>query len=153
MSVKILYASLRRIKMKSKKMGRSLYVRLEAGEEIIGKLTEVILEYGIRLGKISGIGACERAVIGNFDPQSREYRKETLLGTYEILSLAGNITEMNAEPYLHIHICLGDEKMQVCGGHLNEAIISATAEIVIEICEGNLARYKDIDSGLNLWDI
>ncbi len=44
----------------------------------------------------------------------------------EITSLVGNISQMNGEVYLHIHINLANEENKVFGGHLTSAIISAT---------------------------
>ncbi len=139
--------------MKSKRIDSVIFVRLESGEEIIEQLTEVVTRYGILLGKVSGIGACDMVTIGNFDIKTKEYHKETLEGSFEITSLVGNISEMNNEPYLHLHITLGDREMRVRGGHLNIGRISATAEIVIDVYDGQINRFKDEKSGLNLWSI
>jgi len=139
--------------MKSKRIDSAVFVRLEPGEDIIEQLMEVISEYDIKLGKVSGIGACDMVTIGNFDVKKQDYHKETFEGSFEITSLTGNISQMNGAPYLHLHITLGDREMRVCGGHLNSGRISATAEIVIDIYNGDIDRYKDEQSGLNLWSI
>jgi len=139
--------------MKSKRIDSAVFVRLEPGEDIIEQLMEVIGEYDIKLGKVSGIGACDMVTIGNFDVNKQDYHKETLEGNFEITSLAGNISQMNGAPYLHLHITLGDNEMLVLGGHLNYGRISATAEIIIDIYDGEIDRYKDEQSGLNLWSI
>lgn len=114
---------------------------------------KIIEKYEISLGRISGIGACDQVVIGNFDPQKKEYRRQEFNGAFEILSLSGNITQMNSQPYLHLHISLGDPELKVWGGHLNYANISATAEIVIDVYQGNIDRCKDQTTGLNLWKL
>ena len=139
--------------MKSKRIDSAVFVRLEPGEDIIEQLMGVIAEYDIKLGKVSGIGACDVVTIGNFDIITRDYHKETLKDSFEITSLTGNISQMNGAPYLHLHITLGDREMQVRGGHLNDSRISATAEIVIDVYDGEIDRYKDEQSGLNLWSI
>jgi len=132
---------------------KRIFVRLDRGEELVEQLLIVIRQYGVKLGRISGIGAVDKVTIGNFDAVNRHYRQEELTGDFEILNLSGNITEMDDEPYLHLHICIGDRSMTARGGHLNFGRISATAEIIIEIFEGNLQRYFDDESGLNLWGI
>ena len=45
----------------------------------------------------------------------------------------------------------GDENGHVFGGHLNEATVSATCEMVIEIIDGKVDRYFDEEIGLNLF--
>jgi predicted DNA-binding protein with PD1-like motif len=58
---------------------------------------------------------------------------------------------MNGENYLHLHITIGNiEKNEVFAGHLNSAVVGATAEIVISIIDGEVSRRKDDTIGLNL---
>ena len=45
----------------------------------------------------------------------------------------------------------GDEQGRVFGGHLNEAIVSATCEMVVEVIDGQVDRAFDEDVGLNLF--
>ena len=45
----------------------------------------------------------------------------------------------------------GNENNEVFGGHLNEAYVSATCEMIIEIIEGKIDRYFDQEIGLNLF--
>ncbi len=71
----------------------------------------------------------------------------------EILSLIGNITSMNNEPYLHVHITVGDENGKAFGGHLNKAIISVTGEIFITVYDAFVDRFKDEEIGINLMNI
>ena len=60
---------------------------------------------------------------------------------------------MNNEPYVHLHITVGDENCSSFGGHLIEARISATAEIFIHTLDCEVARVRDKAVGLNLLDI
>lgn len=52
-----------------------------------------------------------------------------------------------------MHITFADENLNVHGGHLNEAIISATCEIIINKIDEKVDRFKDSETGLNLYDI
>ena len=128
-------------------------VRLDKGEEIIAALKEFCRAQSIKLGSVSGIGAANRVKIGLFDPMEKKYHEQEFSGNFEIISLSGNITTMDSKTYLHLHIAIGDEKQRVFGGHLGLAVISATAEIMINIIDGEANRYFDEEIGLNLLDI
>lgn len=67
--------------------------------------------------------------------------------------LAKLAQNMQDEPYSHLHICIGDEQGRAYGGHLNEAVISATAEIVLTKLPGKIDRVKSPEIGLNVWKL
>lgn len=136
--------------MEFKRFGNKYVVRLESGEEVIATITELVKKEKITLGRISGIGAVNRAVIGLFELDKKAYHKRELKGDFEVLSLSGNISEMDGKEYLHFHITLGDKESNVYGGHLNEAVISATGEIIIDVIEGSVDRAYSEELGLNL---
>ena len=138
--------------VKSKKVGNKYIIRIDKGEEIVSLLTEFCNERSIKLGKISAIGAVNEVEIGLFDPIKKEYHSNTIKGTFEILSVLGNITSKKDQPYLHMHITLSNSEYKAFGGHLNKAVVSATCEVIIEEMSGNLARYFDENIGLNLFE-
>lgn len=59
---------------------------------------------------------------------------------------------MEGKFYIHIHMSAGNENGVVFGGHLNKAIVSATCEMAINVIEGNVNRYFDAETGLNIFD-
>lgn len=136
--------------MEYKRYGSKVLVRLDPGEEVVKSVGEVCKAEGVRLGTVSGIGAVEMAKVGLFLPDTKEYVASVLAKPFEILSLAGNVSEMNGELYLHLHITLADVEHNAFGGHLNEAVVSATAEIWIDIAEGEVDREFSETVGLNL---
>ncbi|MCK4241503.1 MAG: DNA-binding protein [Candidatus Atribacteria bacterium] len=136
--------------MKFKKIGSKWIVRIDKGEEIVETLKKFCKDNKIKLGTISGIGATDRVTIGLFNTKNKQYHSQELIGDYEITNLSGNISTMNDEIYLHLHISLADSKYNAYGGHLNSAIISGTGEIVIEEIEGEIERGLNEEVGLNL---
>ena len=70
----------------------------------------------------------------------------------EIVSIGWNINTMNGETYTHFHISVADESGNVYGGHLTEAVISGTGELVLTEIEGTVDRKFDEEIGLNLFE-
>jgi len=54
------------------------------------------------------------------------------------------------EKIIHCHIAVGTNKMALYGGHLKEATVSATCEIIFNELGDNLIRKEDQETGLNL---
>ncbi len=136
--------------MEYKRYGSKILIRLDPGEEVVAGVAEVCEKENIRLGIVSGIGAVDRATVGLFNPTTKEYKSTTLEKPYEIGNLTGNISEMDGKIYLHLHATLADVDHNAFGGHLNEARVSATAEIWIDIVKGEIDRKFSDTIGLNL---
>ncbi len=137
--------------MEFKKFRDRYVIRLDKSEEIISTVKAFCKKQGVALGWITGIGAVNRAKIGLSDTAKKEYHSKILEGDFEITSLMGNISTMDGEVYLHLHINLADGEHKTWGGHLNEAIISATGELIIERIEGDVEREFSEEIGLNLY--
>ncbi len=137
--------------MEFKKFGNKFIIRLDKGEELVTTIKDFCQKQNIFLGWIQGIGAVNRATIGLFETASKKYHSTELNGDYEITNLSGNISSMNNDVYLHLHVNLSDNKHQTYGGHLNSAVISATGELYIEVIEGSVERKFSDEIGLNLY--
>ena len=130
-----------------------IYVlRLDRGEELIETLMEFVKKEKITLGTINGLGASNYVEVGLFNIETKEYKKNVYEKDMEITSIIGNISTMDNESYLHIHINLSDENNNVIGGHLSKCVISATCELFVQKVEGRVDRTKDEKVGLNLFD-
>lgn len=136
--------------MDFKRFGDKYIVRLEKGEEVVESLTKFIKDEDIKLGRVTGIGAVDFAEIGLFYTKEKQYHSKVLEGDMEIVNLSGNISTMKGEKYLHLHISLGDKELKVYGGHLNKAVVSATAEIIIDVLDGEIDREFNEEIGINL---
>ena len=136
--------------MEYRKFNENYVVRLNKGEEVITCLKELCAKEDIKLAEITGLGASELVEIGVFNVKTKEYNTKTFEGMFEITSLVGNVTRKDKDVYLHIHINFGDEDGIVKGGHLVQARISATSEIIVRKIDGEVGRKLSNEIGLNL---
>ena len=130
----------------------TIVLRVDPGEEICRSLLNIAETERIELAQISGLGAINRFTTGVFDTVTKEYHANHFEGLFEIVSLTGTLTRKDGAPYLHVHLSAGDREGHVFGGHLNEAYVSATAEIIVRILDGEVNRRMDERIGLNLYE-
>jgi predicted DNA-binding protein with PD1-like motif len=82
--------------------------------------------------------------------KTKKYQSKEFTGDHEITSLVGNITTLNGEVYLHLHVTICNVEHKALGGHLTSAVISATFEGIIDIIDGQINRDYNDEVGLNL---
>ncbi len=69
----------------------------------------------------------------------------------EIANLTGNVSELDGNVYLHLHVTLGRCDYSALAGHLLTATINGACEIVITKYPGTLERYHNANIGLNMY--
>jgi len=132
--------------------GKHFILRIDKNEEIVEILKKFCKDNKIKLGVITGIGAVNKAVIGLFKSDTKKFIKKEFNGDFEITALNGNITRMNDEEYLHIHVNIADDNFNTYGGHFSSGIVSGTCEIVITQIDGEVLRKFNEETGLNLFE-
>ena len=137
--------------MDYRRFGKTIVMRIDRGEEVLTQLKAMALKENIQLASVRALGATNDFTVGVFKVEEKKYYANHFTGDFEIVSLTGTISTMNGEYYAHLHMSAGDEQGRVFGGHLNEAIISATCEMVVEVIDGQVERAHDADVGLNLF--
>ena len=88
-----------------------------------------------------------------FDLNTKVYNETVFDGKYEITSLLGNLTTKDNEPYLHLHINFSGEDCVTYGGHFVEGTVTAVCEIILTELDGQIPRYLDEVSGLNVMNL
>ena len=129
--------------------GSTIILRLQKGDELVSSLLCLIEKEMVKSGRVSGIGATDDVTIGVFNPKSKVYTKVKVTEDMEILSISGNLTRKDGAPYVHVHGSFASLE-KVYGGHVNECVISATAELFIDLYNVEVERNFDEESGLNL---
>lgn len=137
--------------MEYKRFENTIVARLNRGEEVLEQINLIAQKEGIKLAQINALGATDSFTVGVYDVSEKQYHKKDFNGAYEIVSLHGNISTMNNEIYLHLHMSCADKQGNVVGGHLNRCVISATCEMFIDIIDGSIDRIKDEETGLNIF--
>jgi len=138
--------------MEYRRFGDTYVLRVDRGEEVVGKLLEMCSSEGIKLASVTGLGAADRVVMGLYNVSEQKYHQTILEGgEYEITSIVGSISEKDGKPYHHLHINAAGEDGITHGGHLNEVRISATCELIVRCIEGHVGRMQDSVTGLNIY--
>jgi uncharacterized protein len=134
--------------------GLKTYVLVyEKGDEFISKLQGFAEQQALAASHFTAIGAFSDAIVGFFDRQKMDYKKIPVNEQVEVLILAGNITVSDDEYKIHAHAVLGKADASAVGGHILEAHVWPTLEVIIEESQKYLFRKIDAETGLPLLDL
>jgi uncharacterized protein len=122
-------------------------------DEVIQELTRFAKQEKLNASQFTAIGAFREAVLGFFERERKDYKKIPVKEQVEVLSLIGDIALSGGEPKLHAHVVLGKADGTACGGHLLEARVWPTLEVVLTESPSYLRRKIDDETGLALIDI
>ncbi len=126
------------MKVLHRNSGRTV-IRFDIGEEFPKTLAEWCRKERVRSAAVvAGIGMLRDIEIGRYD--GRDYEKEIVEPSSEILSLQGNVSMKEGEPFVHLHVSLADEDMDVMGGHLFKGTVSMTIELVLLEFDADFVR-------------
>jgi predicted DNA-binding protein with PD1-like motif len=131
---------------------RTYLLEFRTGQEVMQGLLAFARQHKLVAGHLTGIGAISHAVIGYFDPQTKSYLRKDEPGQAEVLSLTGNLALNDNEPFFHVHVALGRQDGSARGGHLFEATVRPTVEVVLTTYAKPLRRKIDPETGLPLLD-
>ena len=133
--------------------GNTIVLVLEQGEDIIEAVTDLAREQNGKFGTVSGIGACDDVELNFYNLETKTYEKKEIKEPLELISLLGNISNIDEKPFAHLHATFGTNQYETLSGHLTKAVVSATAEIVITMTNLDINRKHNADIGLNLLDL
>lgn len=130
---------------------RSFALVFDTGDEVIETLTRFAREQDLSASSFTGLGALEDATLGYFDWERKDYDRIPIREQVEVVSFVGDVTlGEKGEPKLHPHIVLAKRDGSAHGGHLLEAHVRPTLEIVLTETPAHLHRETDPETGLAL---
>jgi uncharacterized protein len=125
----------------------------DKGDEVVSTLQQFAREHELAASRFSAIGAFENAVLGYFDWERKDYERIPVDEQVEVLSLNGDIALDGAQPKVHAHCVLGRKGGATVGGHLLEAHVRPTLEVLLIESPAYLRKTCDRETGLALIDI
>lgn len=132
--------------------GRKTYALvLAAGDEVATALMDFVKAHNIQAAHFTAIGALRKVKIAWYDFARKAYKITSVPGQVEALSLVGDVGIANGKPAVHCHVIVGLEDGDTRGGHLVEATVSPTLEIMITVEPTVLNKMFDACSGLTLF--
>jgi hypothetical protein len=134
--------------------GDRMYVLVfDKEDEFIGQLRHFAQENHLQSSTFTGIGAFKKATLGFFDREEMDYHEIPVEEQVEVLSLVGNIALNEGEPKIHAHVVVGKRNGEARGGHILEAHVWPTLELVVTEAPKPLQRHTDEETGLALIDL
>ncbi len=131
-------------------------VIMEEGEEIAAGLDAFARRMDIDAASFSAVGAVRAAKLGFFDLEIRDYRTIRVEEQSEIVAFLGDITgahDDESQPKVHAHMVIAGADGRTTGGHLLEAWVRPTFELVVTESPAHLRRTYDAERGLSLIDL
>jgi predicted DNA-binding protein with PD1-like motif len=128
---------------------RTFAVVLETGEEAMAALQEFVEREEIFAAQLSAIGAFSTAVLNYFDWQRKKYIRIPVQEQVEVASLTGDVAvSPEGKAVLHVHAVLGRRDGAALAGHLAEARVRPTLEVIVTESPAHLRKQVDPESGL-----
>jgi len=139
-----------RAKQLGRAAGRSWAIKLTEGDEVVSSLTEFARQHRVRAASFTAIGVFSSVIWGFFDREAGAYEKTALQEDVEVLALVGNVSTMDGAPVLHAHVTVAGRDGRARGGHLLEAHVWPTLEVMVTELPEMLERAVEAETGLAL---
>lgn len=141
------------IKLLNDEDTRIFAVVFDTGDEVQEGLMHFARQHRITAASFTAIGAFREATLAFFDVEEKAYEEIPVEEQMEVLTLTGNIGRHEGEPKVHAHVIVGLRDGSTRGGHLLEATVRPTLEVVVTEAPGHLRRTEDDETGLPLIDL
>jgi predicted DNA-binding protein with PD1-like motif len=127
-------------------------VIFHTGDEAYSGLYEFARKYHVTGAHFTAIGALSAARLAWFDPTRKMYKQISVDSQVEVLSMMGDIALSNGKPAVHTHMVVGFPDGSVRGGHVLEARVRPTLEVMVTIEPNAMHRVADPATNLTLID-
>lgn len=132
---------------------RTMALVFATGDEVVSELARFVADQRVDAARFTGIGALSAVTLGWFDWEAREFRPIALDEQVEVVSLAGDVAAQDGTPTVHAHVTVARSDGSAHGGHLLEAHVRPTLELVLVDSPAHLRKHYDAQTGLTLIDL
>src|SRR5580693_3367940 len=123
----------------------------ETNDELAGGLEKFASEQKVSSASFKAIGALSFAKLGWLNWETKKYEPSVSLDEQvELLSLIGDVALKDGEPQVHAHAVLGKRDGTAHGGHLLQARVRPTCELVLTESQTHLRKEFDPVAGIAL---
>ncbi|HYJ98063.1 MAG TPA: DUF296 domain-containing protein, partial [Burkholderiaceae bacterium] len=86
---------------------RTIALIFDQGDEVMATLQGFAADHNLKASRFTAIGAFERATLGYFDWNAKDYERIPVHEQVEVVSLVGDIALDGNQPKVHAHAVLG----------------------------------------------
>jgi uncharacterized protein len=123
----------------------------ETGDELAGGLLRFAKQQKLSAASFKAVGALSSVRLGWLSWEKKRYEPSvTLDEQVELLSLIGDVALKDGEPVVHAHAVVGKKDGTAHGGHLFQAYIRPTCEVVLIESPVHLQKFIDPEAGIAL---
>jgi predicted DNA-binding protein with PD1-like motif len=122
------------------------------GDEAFSGLLEFAERYHVTSAHFTAIGAIDGTTVAWFDPQRKMYKKIPIQGQHEVIGMSGDIALYQGKPVVHTHMIVGSPDGTTQGGHVLEAYVSPTLEVMVTVDPVTMQKRFDPATDLTLID-
>ncbi|MGI8787173.1 MAG: PPC domain-containing DNA-binding protein [Pyrinomonadaceae bacterium] len=125
----------------------------DAGDEMMKGLLDFAEQNNLSADSFKAIGAFERVTGGFFDLEKQDYHKNKIDEQVEVVSIIGDVALKDEKPKVHAHVVVAKRDGTAHGGHLIDAIVRPTLEVILTESPAKMRRKYNEKFGLALIDL
>src|ERR1700730_19387315 len=133
------------------KRPKTFVLVFDADDELAQVLRDFTSEEKIASSSFKAIGALSSVKLGWLNWETKQYEPSVSLDEQvELVSLIGDIALKDGEPQVHAHAVVGKRDGTAHGGHLLQAHVRPTCELVLTESPAHLRKEFDPAAGIAL---
>lgn len=130
---------------------KTFVIIFETGDELAAGLKKFATGENLSAASFKAVGGLSRVKLAWFNWETKKYDPSVVLDEQlELLSLIGDVALKDGKPAVHAHAVIGKRDGSAHGGHLLEAYVRPTCEVVLTESPAHLRKEFDSESGLAL---